>query len=62
MVAVGVGSWLVRFIFFTSWLSFGELQAKSARDRLFTGLLYKDIAWYDRRKHGVGALSTRLQV
>jgi len=62
MVAVGVGSWLIRFVFFTSWLSFGELQAKSARDRLFCGLLHKDIAWYDRRKHGVGALSTRLQM
>ena len=61
MLAVGAGTWLVRFIFFASWLAFGELQAKSARDRLFTGLLHKDIAWYDQRRNGVGALIPRIQ-
>ena len=62
MLAVGGGSWLVHSIFFTSWIAFGELQAKSARDRLFHGMLRKDIEWYDIRKNGVGALIPRLQM
>lgn len=61
MLAIGVGSWLVHFFFFALWLAFGELQAKSARDRLFQGLLEKEIAWYDVRKSGIGALIPRLQ-
>ena len=62
MLAIGLGSWFVHFLFFTAWLTFGELQAKSARDRLFHSLLCKEIAWFDMRKNGVGALIPRLQI
>lgn len=53
-------SWLFHSLDFMLWLAFGELQAKSARDRLFHGLLNKEVEWYDRRKNGIGALIPRL--
>ncbi|KAK4953488.1 ATP-dependent permease, partial [Elasticomyces elasticus] len=61
-LAVGGASWLLHSLFFTSWLIFGELNAKNARDRLFKGLLAKDIEWYDMRLNGIGAMLPRLQV
>jgi len=60
-VAVSGGSWFFHSLEFMTWLAFGELQAKSARDRLFHGLLEKDIEWYDMRKNGIAALLPRLQ-
>lgn len=62
MVGVALGGLLLHFIYFSAWVTFGELQANSARDRLFNGMLVKDIEWYDLRKNGVGALIPRLQV
>ncbi|KAK3075923.1 ATP-dependent permease [Teratosphaeriaceae sp. CCFEE 6253] len=61
LVAVAGATWLFFSLEFMLWLAFGELQAKSARDRLFHGLLEKDIEWYDMRKNGIGALLPRLQ-
>ncbi|KAI5201345.1 putative ABC transporter [Aureobasidium subglaciale] len=61
LLALGVGSWLVHFIFFSVWLAFGELQANSARERLFLSMLNKDVEWYDMRKNGIGAMVPRLQ-
>lgn len=61
LLALGVGSWIVHFVFFSAWLAFGELQANSARERLFLGMLDKEIEWYDMRKNGIGALIPRLQ-
>ncbi|KAK0860271.1 ATP-dependent permease [Friedmanniomyces endolithicus] len=61
MVAVAGASWVFLSLEFMLWLAFGELQAKSARDRLFHGLLEKDVEWYDMRKNGIGALLPRLQ-
>jgi ATP-binding cassette subfamily B (MDR/TAP) protein 1 len=61
LTALGVGSWLVHFVFFSAWLAFGELQANSARERLFLGMLSKEIEWYDMRKNGIGAMIPRLQ-
>lgn len=61
LVAIGVGSWALNGGYFMFWLVFGELQAKSVRDRLFDGLMQKDMEWYDMRKNGVSALIPRLQ-
>jgi ATP-binding cassette subfamily B (MDR/TAP) protein 1 len=61
LTALGVGSWLVHFVFFSAWLAFGELQANCARERLFLGMLRKEIEWYDMRKNGIGAMIPRLQ-
>lgn len=62
LLGIGLGSWLLHFVFFAAWVAFGELQANNARDRLFNGMLVKEIEWYDLRKNGVGALIPRLQV
>ena len=61
LLIISGGAWLFLFLEFSTWLAFGELQAKSARDRLFHGLLEKDIEWYDMRKNGIGAMLPRLQ-
>ena len=61
LVGLGSASWLLNGCYFMSWLVFGELQAKSVRDKLFDGLLQKDMEWYDLRKAGVGAMIPRLQ-
>ncbi len=61
LLAMAGGSWFFHSLEFVCWLAFGELQAKSMRDRLFHGLLEKDIEWYDMRKNGIGALLPRLQ-
>lgn len=61
LVAIACGSWVLHTVDFGIWVAFGELQAKSARDRLFHGLLDKEIEWYDMRKNGIGAMLPRLQ-
>ncbi|KAF2741485.1 multidrug resistance protein 2 [Polyplosphaeria fusca] len=55
MTAVAAGNWLANSIYFTAVLLFGELQAASARDRIFKALLEKDQEWYDTREHGIAA-------
>lgn len=61
LAGLGCASWLLNGCYFMAWLVFGELQAKSVRDRLFDGMLQKDMEWYDMRKAGVGALMPRIQ-
>ncbi|KAI9762777.1 MAG: hypothetical protein M4579_000129 [Chaenotheca gracillima] len=61
LVAVGGAGWVCNGSYFTFWLIFGELQAKSVRDKLFDDMMEKDMEWYDVRKIGIGALIPRLQ-
>lgn len=61
LVGLGAGSGILNAGYFMSWLVFGELQAKSVRDRLFDGMLEKDMEWYDMRKAGIDTLIPRLQ-
>lgn len=61
LVGLGSISWLLNGGFFMFWLSFGELQAKAVRNKLFDGMLQKDMEWYDMRKAGVNAMIPRLQ-
>ena len=61
LVGVGAGSWVLNGGFFMFWLVFGEIQAQTVRDKLFDGLMQKDLEWYDLRKNGIGALIPRLQ-
>ena len=61
LVGLGSASWLLNGGYFMFWLVFGELQAKNVRDKLFDGMLEKDMEWYDMRKAGVGAIIPRLQ-
>ncbi|WPG97252.1 Hypothetical protein R9X50_00002400 [Acrodontium crateriforme] len=61
LVGLAGGSWLLHSLQLMSWLTFGELQAKHARDRMFHSLLDKDVEWFEMRKNGIGALLPRLQ-
>lgn len=61
LVALGGATWLLKGGYFTVWLVFGELQAKSIRDALFRSLLHKDLEWFEMRSSGVGSLLSRLQ-
>ena len=61
LVGLGSASGLLNAGYFMFWLLFGELQAKSARDKLFDGMLEKEMEWYDMRKAGVDTLISRLQ-
>ncbi|KAF2177036.1 P-loop containing nucleoside triphosphate hydrolase protein [Zopfia rhizophila CBS 207.26] len=60
--AVAALNWLTNSIYFMLALTFGELQARSARDRIFNALLKKTIEWYDTRKSGIGAFLPALQM
>lgn len=62
LVALGCVNWISNGGFFLFWFTFGELQAKSARDRMFHSLLHKDLEWYDMRRNGVAALLPRVQM
>lgn len=61
LVGLGTASGILNAGYFMFWLVFGELQAKSARDKLFDGMLEKDMEWYDMRKAGIDTLISRLQ-
>lgn len=61
LIVVGGATWLLKGGYFTTWLIFGELQAKGVRDELFQNLLEKDLGWYEARTSGVASLLSRLQ-
>ncbi|OBT62446.1 hypothetical protein VE03_08637 [Pseudogymnoascus sp. 23342-1-I1] len=59
--SLGLGSCLANAGFFGLWLVFGESQAKQARERLFTGLLRREMEWYDLCKDGISPVLIRIQ-
>jgi len=61
LVSLGGIALLVETVFFSSWLIFGELQAKSLREKMFIGMLDKEMEWYDVREDGMGSLLIRIQ-
>ncbi|KAF2814612.1 P-loop containing nucleoside triphosphate hydrolase protein [Mytilinidion resinicola] len=61
LTVLGATSWVTNIFSQTLWLTFGEMQARSARDRMFKNLLSKDIEWYDMRRNGIGAFLPRVQ-
>lgn len=61
LVALGLASWVLNGLYFAFWLVFGELQARSGRDKLFSGILQKEMQWFDTRDAGIAALIIRLQ-
>lgn len=60
--AFGGLNWLSNSIYFMTFLTFGELQARSARDRIFKALLRKNVAWYDTRETGAAAFLPTVQM
>ena len=61
MLGLAGAGMLLNAGYFGFWLYFGELQAKNVRDRLFDGLLEKDMEWFDMRTAGVNTLLSRVQ-
>ena len=59
-IAAG-GSWIVHGASLSSWMVFGELQAKSARTEIFNSMLEKELQWYDSKEDGIGSLLVRIQ-
>lgn len=60
LTVVGLIAWIVQGGSLSSWMTFGELQAKTVRKAMFEGMLDKDMEWYDLRKDGVGSLLIRI--
>lgn len=58
---VGGISWLGNSLYFAAFVTFGEMQARSARERIFGALLNKDMAWYDTQDTGVAAFLPAMQ-
>lgn len=62
LVGVAAANWVFNSIFFFLFLLFGELQAKSARTRIFNVLIRKDMAWFDMRDSGIAAFLPTIQL
>jgi ATP-binding cassette subfamily B (MDR/TAP) protein 1 len=61
MTGIAAASWFLNSVFFFFFLLFGELQAKSARTRIFDVLIQKDMAWFDMRESGIAAFLPTIQ-
>ncbi|KAH9219138.1 P-loop containing nucleoside triphosphate hydrolase protein [Leptodontidium sp. 2 PMI_412] len=61
LVCLGGAAWVIEGAFLSSWMVFGELQAKCVREELFVGMLDKEMEWYDLRQDGIGSLLIRIQ-
>ena len=62
LAALASLNWLANSIYFVMFLTFGELQARSARDMIFNALLRKDMEWYDTRESGIAAFLPAVQM
>ena len=62
LVALAAGNWLANSAYLTLFFVFGELQARSARDKIFDALAQKDMAWYDTRESGMTAFLPGVQM
>lgn len=58
---LGGAVWFFEGLFLCSWMIFGELQARNVRGKMFSGMLEKDLEWFDLRKDGIGSLLIRLE-
>lgn len=61
LACLGISTIVVNGGFFSLWLIFGEMQARSVRDKAFISMLGKEIEWYDLREDGIGSLLVRIQ-
>ncbi|KAH7126990.1 P-loop containing nucleoside triphosphate hydrolase protein [Dendryphion nanum] len=62
LTAVTTGGWLASSLWFMAQVTFGELQAKGARNSVFNALLNKNIEWYDTRENGTAAVLSAVQL
>ncbi|KAI4690534.1 uncharacterized protein J4E88_002005 [Alternaria novae-zelandiae] len=55
LTALATLNWIADSFYYLFFLMFGELQARSARNRIFDALIKKDMAWIDTREDGIAA-------
>ncbi|KAF9876977.1 ABC a-pheromone efflux pump [Colletotrichum karsti] len=58
---LGVGALIANSILMTTWVIFGELQARSAREATFHDLLYQKVSWYDGQPEGTPGMLVRIE-
>ncbi|KAK1981629.1 ABC transporter [Colletotrichum cereale] len=58
---LGLGAFVGNTVLLTSWVVFGELQAKVARESIFGTLLAQDMSWYDKQANGIPGLLVRIE-
>ncbi|KAK3951379.1 P-loop containing nucleoside triphosphate hydrolase protein [Pseudoneurospora amorphoporcata] len=61
MFILGLGMWVFCSIDVALWVVAGELRAKTTRETLYSTLLGRSAAWFDRREHGMSSLMTTIQ-
>lgn len=62
VVILGTVNSLLSSCFLFYWLVFGELQVKTARIRLYSSMLDKEMEWFDMWKSGINALMPRIHM
>jgi ATP-binding cassette subfamily B (MDR/TAP) protein 1 len=62
LTGVATFTWITQSAYFFFFLVFGELQARSARNRIFDALIRKDMTWFDMRESGVAAFLPTIQM
>jgi ATP-binding cassette subfamily B (MDR/TAP) protein 1 len=55
-------NWMANSFYFFFFLTFGELRARGARNRIFDALIKKDMAWFDTRETGIAAFLPAIQM
>lgn len=61
LACLGAASWALNASYFTLFVLFGELQASSARGKLFEELLKRNLEWFETQPDGTGAFLSSLQ-
>ena len=61
LAALGFAIFLCEGGMLAGWIVFGERQARTVRQRMFTAMLDKDMEWYDLREDGMGSFLIRIQ-
>ncbi|KAL4973962.1 P-loop containing nucleoside triphosphate hydrolase protein [Aspergillus desertorum] len=61
-LALGVLAWFFNGVYFVLFVAFGELQAASARSRLFEALLEKDQRFFEEQEEGTRTFLSCLQI
>ncbi|KAI4653901.1 hypothetical protein J4E93_001669 [Alternaria ventricosa] len=62
LTALATLNWIANSFCHLFFLMFGELQARSARNRIFDALIKKDMAWFDTREDGIAAFLPTVQM
>lgn len=62
LTALATLNWIANSFYYLFFLMFGELQARSARNRIFDALIKKDMAWFDTREDGIAAFLPTVQM